>query len=199
MVKEWFLKVNTNYIFSRTNYSIRKQKIIKYGLECIYTVITKTTVVMLLSTIFGTLKETILLLIFYTFMRMFGFGIHATKNIYCWIISLITYIVLPLFIKAILIRHVMVVGVELVSIIGLAIWAPADTIKRPLINKKKRLIDKGLLLFIASIYIIYSIFFSDVISRCMMISMGLEFICTCPLTYIIFKMTYNNYKNFRVV
>lgn len=199
MVKDWFLKTNCNYIFSKTNYDEKKKKIIKYGLECMYTVITKTLVVLIISFLLGTIKETVWLLIFYAFLRMFGFGIHATKNIYCWIISLITYIILPLIIKYMIFDFRYVIALDIGALIGLALWAPADTKKRPLINKNKRIIDKLILILIVLIYIIYSIYFHNIISKVMFISIMLEFICTCPLTYIIFKQPFNNYKYIKMV
>lgn len=199
IVKEWFLKTNTNYIYSRTNYSEKKKKIIKYGMECIYTIITKTFVVLVISALVGTIEETCLLLIFYALVRMFGFGIHATKNLYCWIISLFTYIVLPLILKYIEFNQMVIIMAEFISLIGLILWAPADTKKRPLIHENQRKKDKIILLIIVGIYIIYSELFNNIYSHCMMMSMILEFICTCPLTYFIFKQPFNNYKYFKMV
>ena len=194
-MREHFLNVSLNYINSKLTFDDRKQKMIKYGLECIYTMITKSTAIIILSIIINTFYETLFLIIFYTFIRMFGFGIHATSNIKCWVVSISTYSILPLIIRYVVINQIVVISCEMIAFLGLLLWAPADTKKRPLIHKDKRLKDKILVLSIAFIYIIYSIFYLNIFSKAMMFGMLIELVCTCPLTYIIFKQPYNNYKN----
>jgi accessory gene regulator B len=195
IMREHFLNANLNYINSKLTFDERKQKIIRYGLECIYTMITKSTVVILLSILLGTFNETLLLIIFYTFVRMFGFGIHATSNIRCWIVSLSSYSILPLIIKYADINQIVVISCELIAFVCLLLWAPADTKKRPLIHKDKRIKDKVIVLSISFVYIIYSISFINIISKTMMFGLVIEAVCTCPLTYIIFKQPFNNYKS----
>ena len=193
-MREHFLNVNLNYINSKLTFDDRKKKMIKYGLECIYTMITKSTAIIILSIIINTFYETLFLIIFYTFIRMFGFGIHATSNIKCWIVSVSTYSILPLIIRYVGINQIVVISCEMIAFLGLLLWAPADTKKRPLIHKDKRLKDKIIVLSIAFIYIIYSLFYLNIFSKAMMFGMLIELVCTCPLTYIIFKQSYNNYK-----
>ena len=193
-MREHFLNVNLNYINSKLTFDDRKKKMIKYGLECIYTMITKSTAIIILSIIINTFYETLFLIIFYTFIRMFGFGIHATSNIKCWIVSVSTYSILPLIIRYVGINQIVVISCEMIAFLGLLLWAPADTKKRPLIHKDKRLKDKIIVLSIAFIYIIYSLFYLNIFSKAMMFGMLIELVCTCPLTYIIFNQPYNNYK-----
>ena len=193
-MREHFLNVSLNYINSKLTFDDRKQKMIKYGLECIYTMITKSTAIIILSIIINTFYETLFLIIFYTFIRMFGFGIHATSNIKCWVVSISTYSILPLIIRYVGINQIVVISCEMIAFLGLLLWAPADTKKRPLIHKDKRLKDKILVLSIAFIYIIYSLFYLNIFSKAMMFGMLIELVCTCPLTYIIFNQPYNNYK-----
>ncbi len=193
-MREHFLNVNLNYINSKLTFDDRKKKMIKYGLECIYTMITKSTAIIILSIIINTFYETLFLIIFYTFIRMFGFGIHATSNIKCWIVSVSTYSILPLIIRYVGINQIVVISCEMIAFLGLLLWTPADTKKRPLIHKDKRLKDKILVLSIAFIYIIYSLFYLNIFSKAMMFGMLIELVCTCPLTYIIFNQPYNNYK-----
>ena len=194
IMREHFLNVSLNYINSKLTFDDRKQKMIKYGLECIYTMITKSTAIIILSIIINTFYETLFLIIFYTFIRMFGFGIHATSNIKCWVVSISTYSILPLIIRYVVINQIVVISCEMIAFLGLLLWAPADTKKRPLIHKDKRLKDKILVLSIAFIYIIYSLFYLNIFSKAMMFGMLIELVCTCPLTYIIFNQPYNNYK-----
>lgn len=196
-MREKFLELNLNYINSKTNYDKRKLMIIKYGLECIYTLITKLSVIFIISIIIGTFKETLLLIIFYTFLRMFGFGIHATSNIGCWITSLTVYIVFPLFIKYIYVNQLLLIILEVISIIGFFLWCPADTKKRPMIHSKKRLKNKIIVITISLFYLAYSIFYFNEFSKSILIAMLIQLVCACPLTYKICHQPYNNYKNFK--
>jgi accessory gene regulator protein AgrB len=73
-MREWFVNTNINYITAKNNYDERRIKIIKYGLECIYTTITKSSVIVLLSIILNIFYETLLLIILLYFI----------KNIWLW-------------------------------------------------------------------------------------------------------------------
>ena len=71
-------------------------------------------------------------------IRVSAFGMHAKKSIHCLIISLTLfiggvylcrYLVIPLILKVVL---------STICIVLIAKYAPADTEKRPIINKKLR-------------------------------------------------------------
>jgi accessory gene regulator B len=195
-MREWFVNTNINYITTKNNYDERKLKIIKYGLECIYTTITKSSVIVLLSIILNIFYETLLLISFYSLLRIFGFGIHATSNTKCWIVSILTYTIIPLIIKTFDLIYPLNISLEIIFIIGFIAWAPADTKKRPLIHKEKRTTDKIIVVTTALVYLIYSIFYINIFSECIFYGMLIEFICINPLTYKIFKQPYKNYLSF---
>ena len=84
-------------------------------------------------------------------------------------------------------------------IILISIYAPADTEKRPLKNKKKRIMYKILTIIVATIYITLSIIIKDnTLSNCFLVAIIIETIIILPLTYKIFKVPYNNYKKYEV-
>ena len=68
---------------------------IRYGLLGLYSMITKTIVIVILALILGVFKEFILFLIFYSILRSVGYGTHAKSNIMCWISSTLLLIGLP--------------------------------------------------------------------------------------------------------
>jgi accessory gene regulator B len=195
-MREWFVNTNINYITAKNNYDERRIKIIKYGLECIYTTITKSSVIILLSIILNIFYETLLLIIFYTLLRIFGFGIHATSNLKCWIASTLSYTIIPLIIKMYEIIWPLNIILEIIFILGFIKWAPADTKKRPLIHQEKRTTDKIIVVTTALVYLTYSIFYTNIFSECIFYGMLIEFICINPLTYKIFKQPYKNYLSF---
>ena len=82
----------------------------------------------------------------------------------------------------------------IICIILLVIYAPADTKKKPIINKKRRMKLKYLTLFFSILFSITSIVIkNNFISNCLIISMLLEVILVLPLTYKLLNMPYRNY------
>ena len=77
------------------NFNDVKLKEIRYGIESFYLTITKTVVIFTLSYICGTFKTLLLLMIFYTLLRLNGFGLHAKKSLQCWLGSIILFLIVP--------------------------------------------------------------------------------------------------------
>ena len=83
------------------------------------------------------------------------------------------------------------------GIIAMYLFSPADTHKRPIVNKKRREIYKFLSVIITIIFIIGSILFKDsYICNCLLFAVITQTIIILPITYKIFNMPYNNYKNY---
>ena len=64
---------------------------IRYGLEATYLSITKLVVILGISLLLGIFKESVILLVLFNFLRLTGFGLHATKSWICWVSSSITF------------------------------------------------------------------------------------------------------------
>jgi len=80
------------------------------------------------------------------------------------------------------------------------IYAPADTEKRPLINKKKRLRWKILSIIIAIILSVCIILFDqNKLSNYMLIGFIEAVLMILPITYKLFGLPYNNYKTYKEV
>lgn len=193
-MKNAFVNGSLNYLKNHDACDKNKEKIFKYTLESLYSFFTKSFVILLLSLFLNTFKITLIILILYSILRGFSFGIHATKNIYCWIISLLTYVILPLFIKAVTMPSLFIYSSYLLGLIAIILWAPADTKARPLLDKNKRTANKIITLFISLIFIIISnLINSQTLIEITAIILLMNLVCTCPLTYYLFKQPYNNY------
>ena len=169
---------------------------LKYGLEGLYLTLTKTIIIILLAIVLNILKETILLLLLFNIIRYFAFGFHAEKSIECLIMSTILFIVLPLlvfYLKPIFVTRLMI---SVVCTILIMLFAPADTLKRPLPNRKKRKIRKICSTIIAIIYSIVSLTTTGVISEIFLCALIIQTIIINPITYMIFRQPFNNYKNY---
>ena len=171
---------------------------IKYGLETVYLTIIKTIVFILLAILLKTIKGLLLFMLFYGIIRLTGFGVHAKKSIHCWISSILIFLIIPILIKYITINNYILYIISLISIIILAIYAPADTPKRPLINKKKRIIYKVLTILISIGYLITITMIKDkLIINSLFYSLLLECFLVTPLIYKLFGVSYKNYKNYK--
>ena len=85
----------------------------------------------------------------------------------------------------------------LIAFILVAAYAPADTVKRPLIKKKKRIRFKILsVIVVISYFIITLLITNNLIINVLIFGLIIECILISPLTYKAFKMPYKNYKNY---
>ena len=199
-MREAFANKNLEYVCKYKEYSDLDKIKIKYGLEVLYTIITKTLGILLISLVLRTFKETIILMLLYTTLRLFGHGIHAHKSSQCWIASILCYGAFPLLIKHYTIPHKYIILLWIFAFICFAIWAPADTPKKPLINKKKRIFCK-ISTLLSSILLLFVTFISNntLINNSIFYSLIMNIIAINPLTYKIFNIPFNNYKKFNKV
>ena len=111
------------------NYNNEQIEKIQYGLESIYLSITKLIVILLMSVLLKSLKETIIVLLLFNLLRTTGFGIHASKSWMCWISSVPTFIGVPLLCKYINIPTYILICIASISLLIFILFAPADTKK----------------------------------------------------------------------
>lgn len=195
-MKESVLNHTISFITNnQKNLTEEEKEKLHYGLEGIYMTITKLIIIFLIAFLLGFIKEFIITLLFFNIIRFPGFGFHASKSIVCLISSTILILGLPYLFINIEIIIIFKVILCIISIITFIICAPADTWKRPLTNKRKRIIRK---IFACSLAIIYSvliiIFNNYEISNLLLASLLIETILISPIMYLIFKEPYMNYK-----
>lgn len=172
---------------------------IKYGLEGLYLTITKLIFIIIVSIILGIWKETLLLILIFNGIRLTAFGVHAKRSIDCLISSTLFFILFPIICIKITIPLIVKVILFIPLTVLIGIFAPADTEKRPLINKKKRKIYKMLSIMISIIYMTIAIVIKDnTLSNCFIFAIVIQIIIMLPITYKIFGVSYNNYKTYEV-
>lgn len=172
---------------------------IKYGLEGLYLTITKLIFIIIVSIILGIWKETLLLILIFNGIRLTAFGVHAKRSIDCLISSTLFFILFPFLCIKLTIPLIIKVILFIPLTVLIGIFAPADTEKRPLINKNKRKIYKMLSIMISIIYMTIAIVIKDnTLSNCFIFAIVIQIIIMLPITYKIFGVSYNNYKNYEV-
>lgn len=172
---------------------------IKYGLEGLYLTITKLIFIIIISIILGIWKETLLLILIFNGIRLTAFGVHAKRSIDCLISSTLFFILFPIICIKLSIPLIVKIILFIPLTVLIGIFAPADTGKRPLINKKKRKWYKILSIIISIIYMTIAIVIkNNILSNCFIFAIVIQIIIMLPITYKIFGVSYNNYKTYEV-
>ncbi len=197
-MKKRFLNSIRNSIRKQyPNYTKDKLDEIMYGIEGLYLTITKTIVIFTIALILGIVKELIFLLITFNFIRLFAFGMHANKSWICLAFSSFMFIGGAYLCKYIILSKEVIYALYTISIIIIAAYSPADTVKRPLIKKKKRIRFKIFSIITTIIFFIITLFVKDnLIINSLIFGLIIECILILPITYKAFKMPYKNYVNY---
>lgn len=194
-MKEKFVNKGISFISKYQECDDLKMKRLKYGLEGLYSLLFKLTVVTIIALITNNIQETLLFLLFYSGVRTFSFGIHAKSNLACWITTIIIYNIIPLLIKNYTAPSYIGYIVIGISFISMLLWAPADTPNRPLIRKKQRIKCKILSITVVILYILIYIFNNTtIINNALIYALLVQSIIINPITYKITKTQFNNYK-----
>ncbi|MCI8547639.1 MAG: hypothetical protein HFJ38_01980 [Bacilli bacterium] len=197
-MKEKFLDFSINLIEKYQNISEGDIPKLRYGLEGLYLTFTKMIVIFLLAIVLGIFKEILILLFFFNIIRFTGFGFHARKSSECLFLSILSFVLMPFLLLRLDISKNMILIIGILGTIYLFFYAPADTIKRPLPNKKKRIIRKAITVITSIIFTILAFLLNDyTISILFVSSIAIEDIMVSPITYKVFGQPYRNYLNYR--
>ena len=198
-MKKIIINYAMNLIEKNGNYDEEKLSIIKYGLEGLYLTITKLIIIFLLAYLLNIFKEMIIFPLIYNIIRATSFGLHATKSWICLITSTLIFIGFPITCKYVYLTKYFKVALGLILILFIYKNSPADTHKRPIINKNRRLFFKYISTFIAIIFIYISILINDnFISNCLIFSLFVQSFMIAPSVYKLFNLPYNNYLTYLV-
>lgn len=196
-MKKIIMNFIMNYIKKNSNYSKNELLEIEYGLVGIYLTLSKMIIIFILAYILGILKETVIFMFLFNIIRTTAYGLHATKSWICLVSSTIIFIIVPLLCKYLIININIKFFIGVISIILIYKNAPADTKKRPIVNKKRRKILKYISTFIAISFFISSLIINNnFISNCLIFAIIVENCLISPFVYKIFNLPYNNYVEF---
>ncbi len=195
-MKEVFLNHTINFIASnQKKLSEEEKEKLSYGLEGLYLSITKLIIIFLIALVLGFIKEFFITLILFNIIRFPGFGFHASKSIVCLISSTILILGLPYLFTRIEVGPIVKIILCFISVVTFILCAPADTWKRPLTNKRKRIIRKVCACSLAILYSVIIIYFDGKeFSNLFLAALVIEAVLVSPLLYLIFKEPYRNYK-----
>ena len=176
-----------------------KIEIIEYGLVSIYLLITKMIIIIAVAWLLGIVKELLIFTFLYSIIRLTSFGLHATKSWICLIASSITFIGSTILCMNLVIPNRIKIIVGIIITMFIFKNSPADTHKRPIVNPKRRLFFKITSTIISILYVALSLTLKDnFLSNCFIFAIGCQTLFISPTVYKIFKLPYNNYKNYNL-
>jgi len=197
-MKEVFVNNSINLIKKQYNYDNDMLDRVQYGLEIIYISVTKLSVIFITAFILGVIKETLLFTLFVTGLRTFAYGIHAKKSWHCYVSSLLIFVAMPYVFTTIEINTEQKIIICGLSLISMALFAPADTHKRPLVNTKKRRQLKITSFLMCIIYTLLTFVLQEKnVNNIILLAMITQSFAINPMIYKIFKMPYDNYKVYK--
>ena len=103
-MKDLLINSIMNNIVKYNKYDESKLNVIKYGLSSLYLHLTKLLVIFTISYFLGLIKTLLLFMLFYSMLRLTGFGMHAKKSSHCWIISLTSFLLIPYLCETLVIK-----------------------------------------------------------------------------------------------
>lgn len=197
-MKEKFIVSIVNLAKRNKEYSNEDVEVMRYALEGIYLTFTKILVITLIACLLGLFKEYMWFVILYIPLRSVSFGWHANTTKECWVVSILAFILIPYIFSIITINEITKIILLTFSILVFALYSPADTKKRPIVNKKRRLLFKVVSLIITLVYCCYSFKHSNLVSNLMIASLLYQSLLINPLIYNITHQEFNNYKTYNL-
>lgn len=172
-------------------------KKIKYGLESIYILITKTIFIFTLAYFLGIIKDFFIFMVLYNIIRMPSFGLHASKSWICLISSTLIFLLSTVLCQIISLPILIKSLIGIVCVLFIFKYAPADTHKRPIINKKRRKALKFISTIIAIIFVIMALLkINNFLSNALIMALITQCFMISPLAYRVFNLPYNNYLRY---
>lgn len=174
-----------------------QMEIYRYNLEGFYLTITKALIIIPLAILCGIIKEFLLLIVTYNIIRAQSHGLHATKSWICLLSSTIIFIGMPLLAKVIYIPLYLKIIINVIGLLLMGLYAPADTKKAPIIKKENRRKFKIKSIIYTLLIAILSIVIKDsTISNLLIFAIWIAVVLILPITYRIFNLSYNNYVEY---
>lgn len=196
-MKNFILDSSINYIAKYNNYSNTKLQELKYGLETIYLTISKFIFILIICILLGITKEMIIYTLIYCVIRIPSFGLHATKSSICLVFSTLLFIGIPYLSLIIYLPINIKVSIFIICILLMYKNSPADTYKRPIVSKKRRMRFKFISVLVTTVFAFISILISNnFLSNCLLFSIVMQNFMISPYIYKLFGLPYNNYIEF---
>lgn len=178
-----------------------KEEIINYGLQIIIGEIPKTIALIIIATVCGVLKLSILALIIMIPYRMVSGGVHLKSHIACIVSTTCFYTGNALISKSLVMpiqyKICLVIFIWIFSLVAIKKYAPADTEEVPILREKERKVKKTLSYIFMTISLIVAVVIrNQIIANLLIFGTLMQTIMITRFIYIISncKYGYEEYK-----
>ena len=177
------------------DFSEEKLDEIKYGLEAFYIMLTKTVIILSIAYLLNIFLVVLLLALLHGLLRAVSFGLHAPTSFLCSVVSIILFLIPPMFFSYVFIPFPLELIISISALIIFILWAPADTKHRPLYNPKKRKRLKIISIVVVLLYTGTALLTdNNILSNAIFYALIIQSFNISPFAYKLFKFPYANYK-----
>ena len=170
---------------------------VEYGLHSFFLLISKLFVILTVGFFFNVAMAIVVFMVIHFFMKMHTFGLHTQSSWTCFWLSLILFILLPYIAINTLISFPLKVVIGSISVPMIYKNSPADTHKKPIINRTKRRHHQISATTTALLFVVLSLTVSnDFVANSFLFSLMIQTLTTSPVVYSWLKLPYNNYLKF---
>lgn len=170
---------------------------LEFGMEIVLNNISKMFILGLIAYGLGVVAESIIIFIVFRGMRKYAHGLHAKSSINCLIYSGASILLVPIIISDYCLNSIMILILGIIVILLYRFYAPSDTQKNPLVNKKLRKGLKKKAIIWATIFVVIAIVIPNEQLKVFIIyGLYLEVVSILPITYKILKHRKDNYEWF---
>ena len=179
------LNVVTNvsdYFAQKLDYDETTYQKFRYGFGILYYTLTKTAVLIIIALALGIWKEILILLGAYTFVRLFGFGVHMHDSIKCTIVGTVLFLggtYLGINIDLNMISYSVIFAVSLVLCF---LYAPMPTAKRPINWQNRRKFKLLSMIAVVMLFLLVVYLQPGIASNLISIGVLLEMLNILPVT-----------------
>ena len=185
-MESYFENKIVEYIKKNKAMTTYDEEILKYGIRIYYLNISKLVILLAVSVILNILRETCIAFLLVAILKRFSYGFHADTFLSCISITFINIFGI-VYLSKLIFNPMTKIILAVISIILYALYAPADTEERPLVNEKKRLKLKIQSIFISILFFVLSFFTDEQSSNMLILSLLFIGLNTSPVLYILFK------------
>ncbi|UKJ46026.1 accessory gene regulator ArgB-like protein [Lysinibacillus sp. ACHW1.5] len=169
----------TNILIQESHFEVEREKIL-FGVRMILNDFWKFIIVYIIAMLLDCFLATLVAHLVFYFLRQVCFGFHFQNNLVCLIASITTLPISVYIIKNMNYFQEYMTIVSAISSLILAIFAPAETKKRPVYNQRhKTFLRKKLLIRLLIIWAIIFVLYNNVITN--FISFGVTLIAVFVL------------------
>ena len=165
-----------------------------YGMEVIYSLVTKLVLYFIISLVLNCHKEFLITMLILGVIKTTSFGFHAEKETSCYLLSFLIIFGTIYVSKYYTFKFIFIIIACLLSWITTILYAPADTEKRPLLNKHTRSILKLCSTITVIFFTFIALYNVGFVSSAIVCILIVNSINISPILYKIFKKRYRNYE-----